>query len=250
MNGADRSVAFTNHRDGTASAITTHPENQTAAEGDAATFSIAATGSPAPDCQWQVSTDGGGSWSNVTNGTGGTSAHYTTPAATMAMDGYRYRCIASNGISPAATSNAATLTVTATPPPAPNPYRIIEGQAGVWTQGGGDGLRFTANADHGKFRSVSVDGATIASDKFTVQSGSTVVTLKAAYLETLSVGRHTLRITFTDGYAETYFTVNGHADVPKTGDSATPALWLGVMLVAGAALTVHTALYRRKRRSN
>ena len=38
-------------------------------------------------------------------------------------------------------------------------------------------------------------------------------------------------------------------DVPATGDSSTPTLWLGILLLAGAALTVNIALYRRKRKT-
>lgn len=38
-------------------------------------------------------------------------------------------------------------------------------------------------------------------------------------------------------------------DVPATGDSSTPILWLGILLLAGAILTVNTALYRGKRKT-
>ena len=79
-----------------------------------------------------------------------------------------------------------------------------------------------------------------------------MVTLKAAYLSTLALGGHILRIDFTDGYAETTFTVRTAAtpvepDVPKTGDPAQPLLWLGIMLMAGAALMATRAVRRRRR---
>src|SRR6266481_7808444 len=45
--------------------ITTQPANQTVTTGQTATFTAAATGSPTPTVQWQVSTDGGASFSNV-----------------------------------------------------------------------------------------------------------------------------------------------------------------------------------------
>ena len=149
------------------------------------------------------------------------------------------------------TSKSGTATVTVTPSPAPARYQIIEGQAGEWMQGGGSGLRFTANADYSKFTSVSVDNFVIAGDRYTVENGSTVVTLKAAYLSTLALGGHTLRIDFTDGYAETTFTVRTAAapvdpDVPKTGDPARPMLWLGIALMAGAALAASRAVRRRR----
>ena len=77
-----------------------------------ASFTVAATGTPAPTLQWQVSTDGGTSWNNVATGTGSTSATYTTAATTAAMSGWRYRAVASNSAG-SANSTAAVLTVSA-----------------------------------------------------------------------------------------------------------------------------------------
>src|SRR6185503_9660906 len=49
--------------------ITTQPVNQTVTAGQAATFTAAATGSPTPTLQWQVSADGGVNFSNVSGAT-------------------------------------------------------------------------------------------------------------------------------------------------------------------------------------
>ncbi|MFP4458289.1 MAG: hypothetical protein ACLFSQ_01735 [Candidatus Zixiibacteriota bacterium] len=88
--------------------ITANPSDATVDEGDAASFSVTATGDGLT-YQWRQSTDGGSSWSNI--GTGGSS--YTTGSTTESMDGYRYRCIVTGTCSPADTSAAATLTVNA-----------------------------------------------------------------------------------------------------------------------------------------
>ncbi len=95
-----------------APAFTTQPANATVTEPAAAAFTVAATGTPAPTLQWQFSTDGGASWSNVASGSGATSGTYTTPATTTAMNGWRYRALASNSAGTLA-SSAATLTVNA-----------------------------------------------------------------------------------------------------------------------------------------
>jgi len=50
-------------------------------------------------------------FSNVSNGTGAATATYTTPAATTAMSGYRYRCVVSNNHALSDTSEYATMTV-------------------------------------------------------------------------------------------------------------------------------------------
>lgn len=96
---------------GTALRFTSQPASQTVTAGATATFAAAAAGDPAPGYQWQVSTDGGLSWSDITDGTG---ASYTTPAATAAMNGNQYRCVATN-TKGSAISSAVTLTVNSAP---------------------------------------------------------------------------------------------------------------------------------------
>jgi len=50
-------------------------------------------------------------FSNVSNGAGATTATYTTPATTTAMNGYRYRCVVSNNYALSDTSEYATMMV-------------------------------------------------------------------------------------------------------------------------------------------
>ena len=68
---------------------------------------------------------------------------------------------------------------------------------------------------------VKVDGNLVDVKNYTVKEGSTIVTLKADYLNTLSVGKHTFEIIWTDGTASTRFTVSksdsGSAE-PKDND--------------------------------
>jgi hypothetical protein len=87
--------------------VTTQPSSATVAEGATATFTAAASGNPAPTVQWQLSTNGGSSWSNIS---GATATSYTTAATTTANSGYEYRAVFTNSVS-SATSGAATLTV-------------------------------------------------------------------------------------------------------------------------------------------
>ena len=81
--------------------------SQTAAAGDTATFTAAASGNPAPSVQWQLSTNGGATFADIS---GATSTSYTTPTLTSADDGNQYQAVFTNSIEPA-TSAAATLTV-------------------------------------------------------------------------------------------------------------------------------------------
>jgi len=76
-----------------------------------ATFSVSAyLASGTLTYQWQLSTDGGTNWSNVSGATG---AMLSLSGLTSAADnGKRYRCILSATGVASATSNSATLTVT------------------------------------------------------------------------------------------------------------------------------------------
>ena len=129
---------------------------------------------------------------------------------------------------------------------------ITAGANGSWQKGTKDGLTFTSNAAYKHFQKVQVDGKDLDASNYTVKEGSTIVNLKTEYLETLSVGKHTLAIVSETGTATTEFTVKAAAvtddtQSPQTGDDSNIALWIAVLLAAGAALT-GTAVYSRKRK--
>ena len=98
-------------------------------------------------------------------------------------------------------------------PPAPT-YTIIVGANGEWAKGSTTGLAFTSDAPFAKFDGVKVDGSTIAATNYTAEEGSTKITLAPTYLETLSVGSHSIVVVSTDGSASTNFTVKSAAIPP------------------------------------
>jgi hypothetical protein len=91
---------------GTPPTVTLNPSAQTVASGSTATFSAAATGDPAPFLQWQVSTNGGTSFSNLP----GVTSSPLSFTATTADSGYQYRAVFANADG-VATTTAALLTV-------------------------------------------------------------------------------------------------------------------------------------------
>ena len=97
---------------------------------------------------------------------------------------------------------------------------------------------------------VKVDGKSVDEKYYTVKEGSTIVTLKAGYLNTLTVGSHTLEIIWTDGSASTAFTVSAQTVVesPQTGDNNSIALWIALLFVSGIGV-LGTAVYGKKRKS-
>lgn len=102
--------------------VSTNPQDTTATEGLAASLT-AVIGGTSPTYQWQVSTNGGTSWNNVSGGIGQNGPTYLTPPNSLANNGNKYRAIGTvlcNNSS--ATSTVATVTVT---PAAVTPNGVI-----------------------------------------------------------------------------------------------------------------------------
>lgn len=96
---------------------------------------------------------------------------------------------------------------------------IIQGDEATWTKGDGQPLSFTSNAAYADFQKARVDGQTLDPVHYTVERGSTIVTLKAAYLESLDPGEHTLDIVSSTGTATATFTITAK----ETQQPAKPA---------------------------
>ena len=123
---------------------------------------------------------------------------------------------------------------------------ITAGANSTWQKGTKIGLSFTSNAAFADFLKVQVDGKDLDASNYTVKEGSTIVTLKAEYLETLSVGKHTLAVVSETGTATTEFTIKAAADSSsQTGDDFNIALYAGLAILAAAG-AVGTGIYRRR----
>jgi RHS repeat-associated protein len=103
--------------EGSIGPIDAQPQSTTVNEGSLAAFTSSAPANPAATVQWQLSTDGGSSWSNDTSDTasttsssGRTTSTLEVSSAPRAQNGYEYRAVFSNAAGSVA-SNAATLTV-------------------------------------------------------------------------------------------------------------------------------------------
>lgn len=92
-------------------------------------------------------------------------------------------------------------------------YTILDGANSEWTKGNNIGLLIRSDAPFAKFDSVKVDGAVVDKGSYTASEGSTKIDLAPAYLETLSVGSHSIAVVSTDGTASANFKVKA-ADVP------------------------------------
>lgn len=93
--------------------VDVNPSSETINAGGNTLFISSATGSPAPSAQWQVSTDGGAAFNNITGGgiySGATAGTLSITGGLAAMNGYEYQDLFTNGTGDA-TSSASTLTV-------------------------------------------------------------------------------------------------------------------------------------------
>jgi alpha-tubulin suppressor-like RCC1 family protein len=103
---AGRGAATTpKHPEAAAPTITDHPYSQMLNNGKSASFAAQASGAPLPKYQWQLSTDGGATWNNIS---GATDNHYSTPRLSRKESGNMYRMVATNTLGSTA-SNAATI---------------------------------------------------------------------------------------------------------------------------------------------
>ena len=86
--------------------VTTQPVSQSYTSGRVLTFTAAASGTPAPTVQWQLSLNGGSTWTTLS---ADTSDSLTTGTLTSFENGWEVRAVFTNSVG-SATSNAATMT--------------------------------------------------------------------------------------------------------------------------------------------
>ena len=98
------------------------------------------------------------------------------------------------------------------------------------------------------FESVAIDGRIVDSANYTLTEGSTILTFKTDFLDTLKPGKHTVTLNYTNDSVNTVLTVeNGDSSKsdaskqmrsPDTGASAVGMIAaLGAVIIAGATTT-------------
>jgi hypothetical protein len=139
--------------------ITTPPVGARVTAPATASFTVVASGTPAPTLQWQVSTDLGSTWTNIA---GATAATYTTPATTIADSDKRFRVIATN-VAGSATSPFVLLIVD--PPVVADKLVVFAGSIG--STGTADGPATTARFSMPYGMAIDAAGNVYTSDRDT-----------------------------------------------------------------------------------
>ena len=107
-------------------------------------------------------------------------------------------------------------------------YIFSKGADSSWTKGSGTDLEIIVNRNindaetFSHFTGIEIDGSALAAADYTAVSGSLNAKVKAAALEKLGAGTHTLKVNFDDGSVETKLTIAPAAADPIT-DPTEPA---------------------------
>ena len=126
-------------------------------------------------------------------------------------------------------------------------YDITSGDGSTWKENNKDnGLTFKVNGYHKKFAGIVINGTVVDKKYYEIEAGSTIITLKAEYFQTLPAGNYTLLVQYTDGSTdgEDTFTITKNESAtpsdptnptdpssPKTGDNSHPVVWIGILIV-------------------
>lgn len=175
----------------TAPAVTEQPLAAAVGDGQSATFSVTATGTPTPGYAWQVSIDNGGSWTTLTDTApyaGTTTSTLSINPASLAMSGYQYRVLLTNSVA-STPSNAALLTVTGTAP-------SITTQPQSQSVNQGDTVTFTVTASGTAPLSYQwkLDGNALTDGGGHI-AGSTTNTLTITGVQPADAGNYTVVVT-------------------------------------------------------
>ena len=82
----------------------------------------------------------------------------------------------------------------------PKEYKFTEGVNQIYTIDESKDAKFKINADYKLFANkVYVDNKLLDVSNYNSKSGSTIIILKDEYLKTSSIGKHTLKVAFSDG---------------------------------------------------
>ena len=199
---------------------------------------------------YTVSFDANGGKSTMADVTG-ISGEYTLPEnGFTAPEGKQFKAWSVGGKEKAVgdkitvTADTTVKAVWENIPATPTEYDILDGANSSWTKDSDGNISVRGSGAFTKFVGVKVDGTLIDAKNYTVKEGSTVVILKADYLNTCTAGSHTLEIVWTDGSASTTFTVK--ADSPQTGDNSMMPLWIALLFVSGFGVVATTVIGKKK----
>jgi hypothetical protein len=204
-------------------AVTENPSDVSVAAGASATFTAAATGTPAPTVQWQQSTDGGTTFSDVA----GATAASLTFATAESQNGNEFRAVFTNSTG-SATTSAAKLTLTSNVVVTSNPSNV--------SVAAGASATFTAAATGTPAPTVQWQQSSDGGTTFTDVAGATAASLTFATAESQNGNEYRAVFSNNSGTATT-----SAAKLTLTSNVVVTSNPSNVSVAAGASATFTAA---------
>ncbi len=146
-------------------------------------------------------------------------------------------------------------TINKLPPTQTNLTITVDGNNSTYRISNGNDMTLTCSGTLEDFMGIYVDDKFVDASNYTLKSGSTILTLKSSFLDTLSVGNHTLKLLYKDDIsANIDFTITTNIDSgitdkkpetnnktmasPKTGDTSNTKLNLSLVVLSGCAVVL------------
>ena len=140
-------------------------------------------------------------------------------------------------------------------------YRILEGENQTYYLSQGNDLVIKTNGELSKFKELKIDNVKVEPSNYSLVSGSTIVTLKGTYLNTLSPGEHDITFVYSDGIISTKINIskdnsknetntnnsiekNNKNKLPQTGDKI--IIWLSILIISFIGIIITTKLKKRE----
>ena len=113
-------------------------------------------------------------------------------------------------------------------------YEFLEGENQKYTLNKDSNMTFRIDANYSLFDKVYIDNELVDISNYKVTEGSTIITFNNGFVSKLSVGKHTLKVMFSNGEASTEFSVVKEVvENPKTIDNIEKYIAIGIVAVIG-----------------
>ena len=113
-------------------------------------------------------------------------------------------------------------------------YEFLEGENQKYTLNKDSNMTFRIDANYSLFDKVYIDNELVDLSNYKVTEGSTIITFNNGFVSKLSVGKHTLKVMFSNGEASTEFSVVKEVvENPRTIDNIEKYIAIGIVAVIG-----------------
>lgn len=113
-------------------------------------------------------------------------------------------------------------------------YEFLEGENQKYTLNKDSNMTFRIDANYSLFDKVYIDNELVDISNYKVTEGSTIITFNNEFVSKLSVGKHTLKVMFSNGETSTEFSVVKEVvENPKTIDNIEKYIAIGIVAVIG-----------------